>query len=406
MCCRFRTSGTTIRTMDPETKSLTRALLELYYFYKYQYEQIIKPRRIKYNSLNVSDQTLLPWYESHTDVLLECIDKNKMFLQHVAVTMGYHWGVGADPLQWESPRELGFDRVRSLLLQIMREWSDEGQEERDTSYNKLITGLNELYPYQNQRSAIKVLVPGCGLGRLIFELNGEGYDVEGNEFGYHVIILNQFFLNFCNDQYEIFPFLHKLSNVNSRSDQVRGIIVFKPIQANLNTPDLKLVGGSFIDIYGPPDLDISDFYLAENHETRLSNPKVNVVITCFFIDTSPNIIEYLKSIRHILIPEGIWINFGPLQWHFEHDFTVSMKLSEHGQVQTMCKGLELTKQDLLELIQTGFNLVHQEFPALYAADKQSLSKTIFTCDYWVATVRRSDSHRVSIPTEMSTKNDP
>jgi carnosine N-methyltransferase len=42
----------------------------------------------------------------------------------------------------------------------------------------------------------------------------------------------------------------------------------------------------------------------------------NCVITCFFIDTAHNVIDYIEKIWHILKIGGYWINFGPLLYHF------------------------------------------------------------------------------------------
>ena len=41
------------------------------------------------------------------------------------------------------------------------------------------------------------------------------------------------------------------------------------------------------------------------------------VVTCFFLDTANNVIEYIETIYHILKPGGVWINFGPLLYHYE-----------------------------------------------------------------------------------------
>ncbi len=40
------------------------------------------------------------------------------------------------------------------------------------------------------------------------------------------------------------------------------------------------------------------------------------VVTCFFIDTAHNICEYLECINKILKKGGIWVNLGPLLWHY------------------------------------------------------------------------------------------
>ena len=40
------------------------------------------------------------------------------------------------------------------------------------------------------------------------------------------------------------------------------------------------------------------------------------MITCYFIDTAHNVIDYMEKIWDILTPGGYWINFGPLLYHF------------------------------------------------------------------------------------------
>lgn len=42
----------------------------------------------------------------------------------------------------------------------------------------------------------------------------------------------------------------------------------------------------------------------------------DAICTCFFIDTAHNIIEYIEVIYNILKPGGVWINFGPLLYHY------------------------------------------------------------------------------------------
>ncbi len=43
----------------------------------------------------------------------------------------------------------------------------------------------------------------------------------------------------------------------------------------------------------------------------------DAVTTCFFIDTSSNLIDYIETVTHTLQPNGVWVNIGPLLWHFE-----------------------------------------------------------------------------------------
>ena len=43
------------------------------------------------------------------------------------------------------------------------------------------------------------------------------------------------------------------------------------------------------------------------------------IITCYFIDTAQNIIRYIDIIYNLLTKGGIWINFGPLSYHWSED---------------------------------------------------------------------------------------
>jgi carnosine N-methyltransferase len=51
--------------------------------------------------------------------------------------------------------------------------------------------------HRDARSAVrpKVLVPGAGLARLCCELAGEGFEAQGNEFAYFMLIASAFILN-------------------------------------------------------------------------------------------------------------------------------------------------------------------------------------------------------------------
>jgi len=42
----------------------------------------------------------------------------------------------------------------------------------------------------------------------------------------------------------------------------------------------------------------------------------DAVLTQFFIDTAANVIEYLECIWEMLRPGGVWINLGPLLYHW------------------------------------------------------------------------------------------
>lgn len=64
------------------------------------------------------------------------------------------------------------ESLRSLLRQVMRDWSEEGAPERQATYNFLYTELDTEFP--NDRENVAVLVPGAGLGRLAYEISQKG----------------------------------------------------------------------------------------------------------------------------------------------------------------------------------------------------------------------------------------
>lgn len=63
---------------------------------------------------------------------------------------------------------------------------------------------------------------------------------------------------------------------------------------------MSFVAGEFIAVY---------------HQEKYFN-FWDSIITCFFIDTANNVLDYIDSIYEILKPKGCWINFGPLEYHF------------------------------------------------------------------------------------------
>ena len=59
-------------------------------------------------------------------------------------------------------------KVLSTLRQIAREWSVEGEEERQATYAPVMDDLMQAFPDENTRHLVRVFVPGAGLGRDLF----------------------------------------------------------------------------------------------------------------------------------------------------------------------------------------------------------------------------------------------
>lgn len=54
----------------------------------------------------------------------------------------------------------------------------------------------------------------------------------------------------------------------------------------------------------------------------------DIVLTCFFLDTAKNILNYVHTIANIIPEGGLWANVGPLLYHFADSQTeMSIELS-------------------------------------------------------------------------------
>ncbi|WMV31738.1 hypothetical protein MTR67_025123 [Solanum verrucosum] len=83
-----------------------------------------------------------------------------------------------------------------------------------------------------------------------------------------------------------------------------------PIGAGI-TEGFSMCGGDFVEVYSDP-----------------SQAGVwDAVVTCFFLDTAHNIVEYIEIISKVLKDGGVWINLGPLLYHFADMYSPEDEMS-------------------------------------------------------------------------------
>ena len=209
------------------------------------------------------------------------------------------------------PNALDVDKVHSTLRQAVRDWSVEGQPEREVVHQPLRNTLCTLFPDRSTRCAVRVLVPGAGLSRLAVDLAALGFSASGNEFSYHMLIAGHVIMNHMRSarEYKIYPYIESTVNLVSRKDQSLGVDIpdvctFQMQEAleshNLQLGDLSMIAGDFVEVFSKP----------------CEAGQWHAVASCFFIDTAHNIIEYLCIFYQLLVPGGLFINVGPLLYHF------------------------------------------------------------------------------------------
>lgn len=291
------------------------------------------------------------------------------------------------PPQWNgSAKPHDIDKARSTIRQFYRDWSAEGARERAACYGPIIHAIEaERENKGPDHPPLKVLVPGAGLGRLIYELCLAGYEAEGNEISYHQLVASSYVLNSCEKagQHIIYPWIHTFSNHRSRANHLRSYPV----------PDVhcatEIARVEQTRPVGTMSMSAADFLCLYAQDDRAA--VYDVVATVFFLDTAPNLIRYLETILHCLKPGGILVNIGPLLWHFEGrvwDRDEQDDGESHDTSGIADPGnFELTDDEVMALVaDVGFEIVSREtgVEAPYIHDTESMLQTTYEASTWVA----------------------
>jgi carnosine N-methyltransferase len=264
-------------------------------------------------------------------------------------------------------------KARSTLHQIAREWSNEGAQERAVAFGRIVEQLERRLP-ENAR----VAVPGAGLGRLAVEIASKGFRCEGSEFSYQMLLTGDWIMNKLTKSNECVchPWIDQPSNVWRFQDHVRAV-PFPDVCCGelLATPEararLSMSAGEFCDVYS-----------RAQHESAW-----DAVVCCFFLDTAANVLEYLRVIRFMLRPGGIFISFGPLLWHFQPEHGGARDANDD---ERFFRSVEFAYEDVTRAMQSmGFELkLEQIVPdCRYACNVKSMMRTSFDCAFFVAEKR-------------------
>ncbi|KAE8876657.1 hypothetical protein PF005_g25660 [Phytophthora fragariae] len=274
------------------------------------------------------------------------------------------------PLQ-SPPRH--FSKLKSTLHQFVRDWSDEGKKERDMCYTPIIKELRRVLPVnaESPTERPRVLLPGAGLGRLALEIAAKGYAVQGNEFSYQMLFASNFILNWATQplEIEIHPWIHNPSNALTITDLLRPVAIPDVAPAELLglnngttviPPDFSMCAGEFLEAY------------ANDKECW------DCVVTCFFIDAAPNVIEYIAAFERLLKPGGYWINLGPLLYHWQDGGGDEDERYE--------QSVELSYEEIKHIMGTYNFRIQKESQreCLYTNNVKSMMKTVFNCAFFTA----------------------
>ncbi|KAH7285708.1 hypothetical protein KP509_33G042200 [Ceratopteris richardii] len=254
------------------------------------------------------------------------------------------------------------DKVRCIIRNIVRDWTKEGAKEREQCYKPILEELDNWFPNRSRERPPCCVVPGAGLSRLACEISCLGFACQGNEFSYYMLICSNFILNVTQAPLEwaIHPWIH--SNCNMISDAIQLQTVYfpdlHPGSAGI-TDGFSMCAGDFVEVY--------------SHSSQ--EGMWDAVVTCFFIDTAHNIVEYIEIIARILKPGGVWINLGPLLYHFADAISYS------GEEEM---SVEISLEDV-KRVAAHYGLVMQKEKTIettYTANLKSMIQTRYTAAFW------------------------
>lgn len=257
---------------------------------------------------------------------------------------------------------MGPKPVQSLLQTLVRHWSSEGLQERKECHDKLLGALDghlkgSLEKAVASKAAVpRVVIPGVSVGRLAFEVQSRGYDVEACEhrlllwYGMELIREHGSIAEALRPQ----PFAVNTCNRLRYKDNVRVTPMPDVAVKSENLPLQRF--GHFSQLYG-------------TIEARAS---FDCLLTEYSLDVSLNLFRFVRTIAHALRPGAVWANFGPLAYEADHDDTVG-------------SGLELSWEELKYALSHFFEVQEEEWhDALYAQNSESLMQMQYTCIYFKA----------------------
>ncbi|KAF3937543.1 hypothetical protein ABW19_dt0202449 [Dactylella cylindrospora] len=359
------TEMNTLGIFDPSSEDEQNVLLAtLASFYLYRraaHYTFTHRRRRNFYTLSLPQQRILQSisFQPTLDKLDLCIENNALFAEAILKTGCESFGINLKTAEkWKDLAESSdMEKARSTMKQFLRDWSREGAKEREECYGPILDAVERIFGHATPRCHVRVLVPGAGLGRLAFEICKKGYATEGNEFSYHQLVASNFVLNSTEkaDQFTIHPFVLSFSHHKTRDNQARSISIPDVHPGSiLNTPIEFLVPALSSAVPTEPSVSQpeviryrpSQFFsmsageFVESYNTYEAKGTFDCVATCFFIDTARNLMTYLETIRNVLVDGGVWINNGPLLWHWEGADASEANASEAASKKSRVKGFE------------------------------------------------------------------
>ena len=195
-------------------------------FFNYQIDNLRSIARIERDYKAIDDKYIkrLPFdYKERIEKLKQATSLNYSFLVNIVSAYTglfklYKYPSGEVFIEKLYIPANNIVQIRSTLRLFVRDWSKEGIEERNATHKPILEELQSFFkdrPKKDFENGINVLVPGSGLGRLVYEIAKLGFKSQGSEISLYMLLCFSYLLNKSTkvEEFTIQPFIHTLSNL-------------------------------------------------------------------------------------------------------------------------------------------------------------------------------------------------
>ena len=278
-----------------------------------------------------------------------------------------------------------------LLVQVVREWSAHGRYQRIQTYAPLVEALLTALAGV---TAPRVLVPGSGLGRLVYDiaeaLGAQGPTLVAVESDVHAQLIAKRFLEpaekelgdpVCSNsgQSTLYPSLHVATGWTNTSDRLAAVRVpdvsSARRQAVQERASVQLVVGRFP---GWPSVDDRPLLDGKDGEAVFDG-----AVTSFFLDVAVDVPDVVAALHRLLLRRrGTWANLGPVAYP---EAVLGESLGGDGSIGRHA----LTVTQVTALVRAGgFELLEERMvPCEYGGLPRRLERTERECLFFVAVPR-------------------
>lgn len=212
-----------------------------------------------------------------------------------------------DVLKHEKKTEgIGYFNFKEYLI---RDWSNSNDSEKELL--DIITPLRQEINNHVLKGKI-ALIPGCGLGRISYELS----DIFSQIYSFDISLTMINMLNEVKANRKKLRIYSTKNNLTEKHKYKDFDIDIKKILSKQKKKNINRV----VDFVG------------DSKNIPLPNNSVDAIISVYFSDVIP-MNEYLEEFTRVLKPNGVFIHFGPLDYHFND-------ISQHHSLDTFFSNLE------------------------------------------------------------------